>query len=65
MNQAEATVIAIIYRGSDTQVRVRLGNGELISVDLPNRSFEAPDAVTPGATIELAWAPASTSILAS
>jgi spermidine/putrescine transport system ATP-binding protein len=65
LNTASATIVTAIFRGSDTQVIARLGNGKDVSVELPNQSSVRPEGLLPGETVELALEPASTALLTS
>jgi ABC-type Fe3+/spermidine/putrescine transport system ATPase subunit len=64
-NTVSGTVVTLVFRGSDTQIIVRLGNGKEFTVELPNQTSFQPDQLLPGSTIDLAWDPASTALLTS
>jgi spermidine/putrescine transport system ATP-binding protein len=64
-NTVSGTIVTSVFRGSDTQIIVRLSNGKEFTLELPNQTSFQPDQLLPGSTIDLAWDPASTALLTS
>jgi spermidine/putrescine transport system ATP-binding protein len=62
-NQIEATVLASVFRGSDTRLVVQLGNGKQMSVELPNQTAAGANGPVPGETIDLSWEATTTRLL--
>ena len=64
-NLISGTIVTSVFRGSDTQLIARLGNGKEFTVEMPNQSNFQSDQLLPGSTIALAWEPSCTSVLNS
>ena len=64
-NSIAATIVTSVFRGSDAQVIARLGNGQEITVELPNQAQFQPERLLPGSAVDLAWDPESTVVLTS
>jgi spermidine/putrescine transport system ATP-binding protein len=63
LNTVSGTVVTAVFRGSDTQVIARLGNGCHFAVQLPNQGSARPEDLRPGTAVELTWDPACTVLL--